>query len=341
MGDNPKFFSYTKLLLLLVLIYIAIGCVPSNRPDQTTGEFAWPPPPEAPRIKWLKQWYHKYDFGKPSQVLTLLMGEEKSIRLRRPNGVVADSFGNVYVADSEHHAIFVFDLQKNVLRFIGDGTVGVPIGLAIDNKRGVIFVSDSQLDKVFALDKQSGRVLMILGDFKNPSGLAYDEDRERLYISDTKNHVVKAYDKDGKPLFTIGKKGSEDGEFSYPSYLAVDRKGWLYVVDSFNFRVQIFDVNGKFVKKFGKLGDASGAFSRPAGIGVDSDGHIYVADTAFNNFQIFDFEGKLLLWIGQGGKSPGEFSLPSGMYIDKEDRIYISDTFNRRVQVFQYLKEKK
>jgi DNA-binding beta-propeller fold protein YncE len=334
-----------RILGLLLLTIVIAGCVTGPRQsDQAAGEYIWPPPPEITRIKFIRQWYHKYDFGKPNKILDVLVGEERGIRLRRPTGVVSDSAGNVYAADSEHRVIFVFDRERNTLRFLGEGVLSAPVGLAVNNKKGILFVSDSRLDKVFGIDKNSGSVLMdlgIVGDFKNPSGLVYDENKNRLYVSDTKNHVVKVFDENGKPIMTIGKKGSEDGEFSYPSFLAVDKSGRLYVVDSFNFRVQIFDSEGRFIKKFGKLGDASGTFSRPAGIGVDSDGHVYVVDTAFNNFQIFSEEGKLLLWIGQGGGRPGEFSLPSGMYIDGNDMIYVADTFNRRIQVFQYLKEKK
>jgi len=341
--DNFRFHTIIKLILIMILIYSVAGCATS--PYQTyeaSGEYIWPPPPDIPRIKWLRQWFHKYDFGKPNKILDVLIGEEREIRLRRPNGVVSDSAGNVYVADSEHRVVFVFDREQNILRYLGDGLLSAPVSLAINNKKGILFVSDSQLDKVFGIDKNNGRLLFEIGggNFKNPSGMVYDENRNRLYISDTKNHMVRVYDENGKPLFTIGKKGSDDGEFSYPSYLAIDKKGNLYVVDSFNYRIQIFDHEGRFIRKFGKLGDATGSFSRPAGIGVDSEGHIYVVDTAFNNFQIFNEEGKLLLWVGQGGGKPGEFSLPSGMYIDNKDMIYVSDTFNRRVQVFQYLKEK-
>ena len=342
---NLNLSSIVKIVLLCIGSWIIISCAASSRlPEQTQGELFWPPPPDTPRIKWLEQWSGRYDFGKPSKILTFLVGEERVERLRRPNGVVADSSGNLYVADSEYRIIFVFNRQKNTLQFLGEGTVSTPIGLAVDNKRGVLYVSDSKLDRVFGLDKNSGNVIISIGgigEMKNPSGLVYDEERERLYVSDTKNHVVKVFDKSGKLLFTIGKRGQENGEFSFPSYLALDRKGNLYVVDTFNFRIQIFDPEGKFIKKFGKLGDSSGRLSRPAGIGVDSDGNIYVVDSAFSNFQIFNDEGKLLLWVGNGGSKKGQFSLPSGMYIDKEDRIYVSDTFNRRVQVFQYFKEKK
>ncbi len=309
--------------------------------ERFSGEYVWPSPPAQPRIKWLANWSNRYDFGKPSKVMEFLIGKERVEALRRPNGVVTDASGNLYVADSESHIVFVFDFEKQALRFIGMRRLGVPIGLAINNKNGILYVSDSQQDRIFGFDKNTDDVRLTIGgpgEFKNPSGMVYDEKTDRLYVADTQNHTVKVFDKEGRPLFRIGKRGTEDGEFNFPSYLAMDRNGILYVVDSFNFRVQMFDSNGKFLKKFGKLGDTSGNFSRPAGVAVDSDGNIYVVDTAFNNFQIFNSDGRLLLWVGNSGRKPGEFYLPTGMHIDHSDRIYVSDTFNKRVQVFQYLK---
>ena len=322
----------------------ATPSTPSPTDEKASGEYVWPSPPANPRIKWVTQWRDKNDFVKTSAVFELLVGKERIERLRRPNGVVADAAGNVYVAESEIRVIFVFDQARKTLRFLGMGTVAGPIGLAMDNKRGILYVSDSRLDKIFLFSKDSGSLVGSIGgpgEFKNPSGMVYDEQRERLYVADTQNHTVKVFDKDSKPLFTIGTRGSEDGNFNFPSYLAIDKSGRLFVVDSFNFRIQIFDASGNFIKKFGKLGDASGSFSRPVGIGVDSDAHVYVVDTSFSNFQIFDENGRLLLWVGGSGKKPGEFYLPTGMYIDSQDKIYVSDTFNQRVQVFQYLKETK
>lgn len=331
-----------RYALFAILIAVVAGC--ASIPEKPTGDYVWPPPPETPRIKWLTQWSSRYDFGRPNPFLTFLLGEDPVERFRRPHGVVADLAGNVYAADSELGLIFVFDLEENGLRLLGEGVLSAPIGLAIDNKRGIIYASDSRADRVFGLDKKNGRVVMAMGgggEFKNPSGMVFDEKRDRLYLADTQNHIIRVFDKDGKALFTIGKRGNGDGEFNFPTNVALDRNGRLFVTDSFNYRVQILDPDGKFLKKFGKLGDASGYFTRPKGIGVDSEGHVYVVDAAFNNFQIFDEDGKLLLWVGNVGRGPGEFFQPSGMYIDREDRIYISDTFNKRVQVFQYLKEKK
>ncbi len=205
--------------------------------------------PEIPRIKWITQWSNEYDFGKPNQLLSFLIGQQSIEWLLRPNGVVADSNGNIYVADTMRRAVFVFDLEKNTLRLIGRGTLLVPVGVAIDNKKGILYVSDSKVDKVFAFDKKSGKFIRTLGiteGYKNPSGMVFDDERDRLYLSDTQNHIVRVYGSNWKPLFTIGMKGINDGEFHFPTYLALDRNGRLFVVDSFNFRVQIFDHDGKF-----------------------------------------------------------------------------------------------
>lgn len=336
-------FVFNMLLCFLLVFFIGCSSAPTL-PEKPSGEYVWPQPPAPARIKWVTQWSDRYDFGKPSEVMEFLIGKERVERLRRPNGITVDNAGNIYVADSEIRTIFIFDKEKQTLRFLGMGAVAGPTGLAIDNQRGILYVSDARLDKIFALNKITGDIIQSIGgpgEFKNPSGLAYDEQRGKLYVADTRNHVIKIFDRDGRYELTIGKRGNGDGEFNFPSYLALDNKGRLFVVDSFNFRIQIFSPEGQFLKKFGKLGDSSGYFTRPQGLGVDSDGHIYVVDTAFNNFQIFDEDGRLLLWVGNAGRKPGEFYLPSGMFIDRNDMIYVADTFNRRVQVFQYLKDIK
>jgi DNA-binding beta-propeller fold protein YncE len=210
----------------------------------------------------------------------------------------------------------------------------------MDDKAGILYATDTRMKKVIGIDIRGDKLAMSIGsagEFNNPSGIAFDEVKERLYVSDSLNHAIRVYDRGGKYLFTIGKRGVADGEFNFPTYLAF-RNGKLYVADTMNYRIQILDGDGKFLKKFGQIGDSIGSFSRPKGLGVDSEGHIYVVDPAFNAFQIFDEDGHVLLSVGQTGRGPGEFDLPSALYVDKRDRIYVSDTFNRRIQVFQYLK---
>ena len=152
------------LLLSFALLAALNSCATAPAGPSISGEaYVWPSPPQVPRIKWIKNWANKYDFGKPSEVLEFLVGKERVERLQRPNGVVADSAGNVYVADSEFRMVFVFDQEKKTLRFLGMGTLAGPVGLAIDNKRGILYVSDARSKSVYGLDKSNGQVVVTVG----------------------------------------------------------------------------------------------------------------------------------------------------------------------------------
>ena len=139
----------------------------------------------------------------------------------------------------------------------------------------------------------------------------------------------------GSVLRMIGKRGTGDGEFNFPTELRLNGPD-LVVVDAMNFRVQVLDRSGNFRYAIGKIGDSVGGMFRPKGIGFDSEGHLYVVDGLWSLVQVFNQEGQLLYYFGQKGNRPGAFLLPTGLRIDDNDRIYIVDSFNRRVQVFHY-----
>ena len=284
------------------------------------------------------------DFKKKGFLDSILGEEQLGAELRKPYGVAA--YGDkIYVSDTESAVVFVFDLKERKVTFRGYEGMGklvLPTGVAVTSD-GMVFVSDAKQKRVFGYDA-NGSLQIALGkkdEFKNPGGLAVNNELGRLYIVDSYGHAVHVYSTKGEPLFTFGARGDKDGEFNFPSNAAVDRRtGNVSVVDTQNFRVQVFDKDGKFIRSFGQIGDAPGTFSRPKGIGTDSEGDIYVADAAFNNLQIFDDKGQLLLFLGGGGRGPGYFLLPAGVYADEKDKVYIVDSLNRRVQVFQYLSEK-
>jgi hypothetical protein len=101
---------FVKYLILAVMISACFSCSTAPPaviiPDKPSGEYIWPSPPATPKIKWLTNWSSRYDFGKPSQFMELLIGKERVEQLRRPNGVITDAAGNIYVADSESHIVF-------------------------------------------------------------------------------------------------------------------------------------------------------------------------------------------------------------------------------------------
>ena len=304
----------------------------------------WPLPPETPRIRYVTAYHGITDFKKAGGGWkSLLIGpdtDKPSTQLMKPYGIAVARDGRVFVTDTAARRVFVFDAHAKTVSFIGEkGPIKIvkPIGVAID-AADTVFVADATLKRVVGY-RPDGTVAIAIGhegELENPSGLAIDRARGLLYVADAKKHQVLCYSSaDGAFVRAIGKRGTENGEFNFPTNLSVDRGGRLYVTDTLNFRVQIFDEAGAFVAAIGTQGDGPGHLNRAKGVGVDSEGHVYIADTSFNNFQIFDADGSILLFVGTTGEGPGEFLLPAGLFVDDEDRIYVADQGNARVQVFQ------
>jgi len=235
-----------------------------------------------------------FDFGKKTFTK---IGEQE--RLARPVGIGLDIEGNLYVVEQEKKGISVFDHQGKRIRFITDPSIERPTGIAIDRKRGRIYLADTGHTK-------------------------------------SEDHTVKVFNSNGELVGTIGRgKGDEPGQFLFPTYLAVDPKGNLYVTDTLNSRVQMFDPDGKYLKSFGQRGNAWGMFDKPKGVALDSFGNLYVADSGWSNIQIFNPKGQVLLFFGGRGPIPGMLKNPSDIVIDGNNHIYVGDYLNHRVEEYR------
>jgi DNA-binding beta-propeller fold protein YncE len=333
-------------LAALVMLGIIWGCGPKPRIEE---EIVWPPPPEKPRIRYVRSIASKDDLKKDkwSQFKDALAGDEASEKIIKPYGVAVDQRGRLFVADAGNLSVMVFNEHpekgEDILEFIGrsgNGTLVEPAGVAVDED-GNIYVSEVRQAVVYSYgpDLKFRRAYGTKGTFIRPAGLVVNPVTKELIVLDAKAHDVKFFDLDGTLLRTIGGQGTEPGKFNIPSNVACDAEGRIYIVDSMNFRVQIFSPKGEFLSTFGQADNVPGSFTRPKGIALDSEGHVYVADAAFDNIQIFQPDGTLLLFFGSAGKGPGQFQLPAGLCFDREDRLYVVDQYNHRVQVFQYIKE--
>jgi DNA-binding beta-propeller fold protein YncE len=142
-------------------------------------------------------------------------------------------------------------------------------------------------------------------------------------------------------VMKIGQAGTEDGEFSSPTGLALDAEGHLYVADTDNHSIQKFDKDGKFLGRWGgEPGAQEGQFYYPRGLATGHDGEVYIADSGNNRVQKFDSEGNAMhawgkfgfAWRGAG---MGKFDVPWGVTTDKDGNLYVTDTSNARIQKFQ------
>ena len=198
-------------------------------------------------------------------------------------------------------------------------------------------------------------------EFHFPQGIAIDES-DNIYVADSYtmgfDHVIQKFNSNGVFLekfgdlciastnqYCIDPDGggpleSGDGEFLFPSDVAIDNLGNMIIADNNNHRIQKIDPNGNFLFKIGTnggdgtSGNGNGEFYYPFGVATDNSNNIYVADTGNHRIQIFDSSGNFNSTFGSGGSLNGQFSSPRGIAIDSSNNIYVADTGNNRIQIF-------
>ena len=336
----------TLTLALLLLCTAGLGCAATTIGNPVV----WPDPPEKPRIRFVTAFRTGDDLDTSgwAHFRRSLFGNS-SVTMGQPMGVaVSDDGQRVYVADYGLNQVVVADFAHKSMRvFAPDQGLLRPFNVAIGPNE-TLYVSDSAAKAVFAFDRNGERVASFgRDDLDRPTGLAIDRNRGVLYVVDSAHHGsdkhrVLAYDLAGHKQFELGPKqgqggrGNGDGQFFFPSYVAVDHDGNVYVGDTMNFRVQVFGPDGKFVRKFGESGDGPGTFQRIKGLAFDSFGNLYVVDGGHANVQLFNRDDRVLMFFGGSAPKLEYFDVPSGIAIDpKTNRIYVCNEYLARVNVYE------
>lgn len=333
-------------LALTVLVLLA-GCG-GGKPlawQEPGIELAWPPPPDVPRIRYLRSFIGPADFrdeGKAGGFSRWLLGSvDEGMPLLTPYAVAYDDFETLWVADNGARMLYRFDTRHGKIEYVQE-SAGIrlvsPSGVIVDNAGRRLFVSDAELAKVLVFDLH-GRLLdqwIPPGGFKRPAGLALDS-AGRLYAADVLDGTVVIFGADGRFLERRGSLISEGGRFYRPLAVAIGPGGELLVNEAMAFRIEVQDAQGRLLGTIGKLGDVPGTFARPRGVAVSPEGYVFVSDAAFDNVQVFDMAGNLLMHFGSTGKEKGQFNLPAGLHVDRHGRFFVADSYNHRVQVFQIM----
>lgn len=339
---RKRFMAGAAALLFLLLSGCASTWVMDLQPTDT--RMQWPSQPKKAKAVLLSDIQGFRESGISASSLVYGRGVHK---LRRPGSVATGPDGRLAIADTGCNCVHVYlPAEQQYHKVLGTGKEAFlsPVGIAFDNEEK-IYIADSALAKIFVFDSQLAFLFSIGqaadGALKRPTGLAFDRNRNVLYAVDTLAHAVHAFDTKGTYLFSFGRRGTEEGQFNFPTHIFWSASGKVYVTDSMNFRVQIFSLEGNFLSAFGSQGDGSGDFAIPKGVAADKDRTVFVVDSLFDTVQLFDADqGEFLLALGRRGTGPGEFWLPSGIFIDDDDKLYVCDTFNERVQVFQLFRSK-
>ena len=79
----------------------------------------------------------------------------------------------------------------------------------------------------------------------------------------------------------------ENGQFGFPSGVALDSSGNVFVVDRGNDRIQKFTQYRYFYQNMGHPCSGNGQFYSPVGVAVDSSGNVFVTD--YLNYRVQKF----------------------------------------------------
>lgn len=234
-------------------------------------------------------------FDESAGELQLWEQAARGLRFVAPAGLVATA-ERVFVADAELGAVFVLDRRGEPQARFGQGVLKRPTGLALDARRGWLYVADTGAHDLKVFDA-AGTLLRVIGrrgaapgEFNFPTHLAFANDE--LYVTDTMNSRVQVLaGADAAPRRQLGARGLYLGNLVRPKGVAVDGDGNVYVVESYHDHLLVFSPQGEFLLPIGGTGTATGRFYLPAGLWIDGRNRVHVADMFNGRIVLFQFLG--------------------------------------------------
>ena len=263
-------------------------------------------------------------------------GPAVAATLNFPSAAVADSKGNLYIADTFNHRVRRVDAATGTIwtlagtgtaRFAGDGgpatkaMLNEPVALTLDEQRDLLYIADLANYRVRVVDLDTGRITTCAGNGE------------------------REYDGDGHKAVHAALSG--------PSGLALDAEGALYIADTFSGRIRKIDLatrtistvagDGTAYRYQGMPNEFSTSLSRPAGIALAADGTLYITDSDHHLIRKWNPKTKIITAIagngtaqfaGDGGPAQAcSLNYPFGVAVDQAGHLYIADTFNHRIRL--------
>ncbi|XP_070535270.1 tripartite motif-containing protein 2-like [Ptychodera flava] len=264
-------------------------------------------------------------------------------RLRRPHGVAVSANSDIIVCDSGNHRVQIFGWDckyktkwsPDTLRrrlFSRDRFDPGDVAVTPDNKHFI--VTDFSTERLYKVSlethhsKEFGK-----SGYKGPWGVAINS-HGYIYISYCISNCVVCYTSDGKFVHTIGRKGVGPAEFSYPCYLAINKRDAIIVAEYHNRRVQILNPDGEFMFQIG----SSEHFREISGVAVDNFNNVFVADYKCHRVVMYGNDGAFKLCIGD---QEDKLDRPEGVAISHDGYIVVSDSGSHGVKIFRHWDVKK
>ncbi len=253
--------------------------------------------------------------------------------LNEPKNLCFDGEGNLFIADSENHAI------RRVMRSTG----------LIDTVAGSISqpTVSSESAPAPVVSEEPVEEFDPLADIEDSPEKAYTQTPD---LSGTVRYIVGQ----GMGRDRFGGDGglASQALLNFPSAVAVDHTGAIFIADTLNHRVRRVDPQTGIIQTV--VGTGQTKWSGDGGLGQETTlnepvalaihgTHVYIADQSNNRIRLLDLETQVVTTVAGTGDSgyngdgmpanDSGLAGPSGLALDAQGNLYVADTFNGRIRM--------
>jgi len=212
------------------------------------------------------------------------------------HAIYLDKEDNVWLVDRNHHQVYKYTKDGQLLMTIGEEGFRSDTGVAQDD------YSSSTWSNV----THSG------GPFNMPAGIAVNDAGEIFIADGYANARVHKFTSEGAHILSWGDPGSGPGQFNLPHGVWIDRQGRVLVSDRENDRVQVFDQDGGYISTW------PSKLIGPALMYVDDEDTVYIPEHNGGLVSVLTLEGERLAQWGEA-----KYRSCHGIWVDSHKDLYV------------------
>ena len=208
----------------------------------------------------------------------------------RPIGLALTEEG-FWISDGDNNRLVQTDREGKVARYIDS----LERPMHLDVAEGVVYVPQYGNDRIGVFAADILQQTQGPGNLDAPAGVSVVANT--MAVADFYNNQVHYKNEQGQ-WTTFGKKGSEPGEFLYPTDVQITQEG-IWVADAYNHRAQLIDFEGQSLAVIGEEQDLNAA----TGIWV-TETEVFLTDFENDRVWVFNKQGDVLQLLDEGVEKP-------------------------------------